>query len=50
MHEVLANLGPGPRVLDLGSGAGSFDSSAGPFVAIRTDPQESPDNRSNGRD
>ena len=35
MHEILRNLTPGDRVLDLGSGAGSFD--AGPFIAIRAD-------------
>ena len=37
MHEILEGLGPGQRVLDLGSGAGSFDSSAGKYVAIRAD-------------
>lgn len=37
MHEILENLGPGKRVLDIGSGAGSFDSSIGPFIAIRAD-------------
>lgn len=37
MHEILENLGPGQRVLDLGSGAGSFDSSIGKYVAIRAD-------------
>jgi SAM-dependent methyltransferase len=37
VHEILQNLGPGQRVLDLGSGSGSFPSSAGPFTAIRAD-------------
>ncbi len=37
MHEILANLGPGQRVLDIGSGAGSFPSSIGSFIAIRAD-------------
>jgi len=37
VHEILESLGPGERVLDLGSGAGSFDSSIGKFVAIRAD-------------
>jgi SAM-dependent methyltransferase len=37
VHEILENLAPGQRVLDLGSGPGSFDASAGPFVAIRAD-------------
>jgi len=37
VHEILANLGPGQRVLDIGSNAGSFDSGMGPFVAIRAD-------------
>lgn len=37
MHEILANLGPGQRVLDIGSNAGSFDSAVGPFIAIRAD-------------
>lgn len=37
MHEILANLGPGQRVLDLGSGGGSFDSRIGPFISIRAD-------------
>lgn len=35
MHEILQNLVPGQRVLDLGSGAGSFDT--GSFIAIRAD-------------
>lgn len=37
MHEILENLRPGQRILDLGSGAGSFGSGLGPFVAIRAD-------------
>ncbi len=37
MHEILENFGPGQRILDLGSGAGSFPSSFGPFIAIRAD-------------
>ena len=37
MHEILENLAPGQRVLDLGSGSGSFASSVGPFIAIRAD-------------
>ncbi len=37
MHEILENLGPGQPVLDLGSGAGSFDSSTGKFIVIRAD-------------
>ena len=37
MHEILENLAPGQRVLDLGSGSGSFASSIGPFIAIRAD-------------
>jgi SAM-dependent methyltransferase len=37
VHEILENFGPGQRILDLGSGAGSFSSSLGPFTAIRTD-------------
>ena len=37
MHEILENLGPGQRVLDLGSGRGSFDTGLGPFIAIRAD-------------
>jgi SAM-dependent methyltransferase len=37
VHEILENLGPGKRLLDLGSGAGSFDSNMGPFTAIRAD-------------
>ena len=37
VHEILENLAPGTRVLDIGSGAGSFPSSLGPFIAIRTD-------------
>src|SRR5277367_1908702 len=37
MHEILENLGPGQRELDIGSGAGSFDASMGPFIAIRAD-------------
>ena len=37
MHEILENLGPGKRVLDIGSGPGSFPSSMGPFIAIRAD-------------
>ncbi len=37
MHEILENLAPGQRVLDLGSGSGSFDSKMGPFIAIRAD-------------
>ena len=37
MREILENFGPGQRILDLGSGAGSFPSSMGPFIAIRAD-------------
>ena len=37
MHEILENFAPGQRVLDLGSGPGSFPSSMGPFIAIRAD-------------
>jgi SAM-dependent methyltransferase len=37
VHEILENFGPGQRVLDLGSGLGSFSSSMGPFIAIRAD-------------
>jgi SAM-dependent methyltransferase len=37
VHEILENFGPGQRVLDIGSGAGSFPSSIGPFTAIRVD-------------
>lgn len=37
MHEILENFGSGQLILDLGSGAGSFPSSFGPFTAIRAD-------------
>jgi SAM-dependent methyltransferase len=37
VHEILENLAPGTRVLDIGSGSGSFPSSMGPFIAIRAD-------------
>jgi SAM-dependent methyltransferase len=37
VHEILENFGPGQRILDLGSGAGSFPSDFGPFIAIRAD-------------
>jgi SAM-dependent methyltransferase len=37
VHEILESLGSSQRVLDLGSGAGSFDSSIGKFIAIRAD-------------
>ncbi len=45
MHEILENFGPGLRVLDLGSGPGSFDvdldasfdANSVPFIAIRAD-------------
>ncbi len=37
MHEILENSGPDKRILDLGSGPGSFPSSIGPFIAIRAD-------------
>lgn len=37
MHEILAQLRTGQHVLDLGSGAGSFDATGGPYVAIRAD-------------
>jgi SAM-dependent methyltransferase len=37
VHEILASLGRGQRVLDIGSGAGSFDSPDGRFIAIRAD-------------
>ena len=34
MHEILQHLPPGARVLDLGSGRGSFDASAFPSLQI----------------
>lgn len=37
MHEILATIGPGARVLDLGSGPGSFDANTGQFIAFRAD-------------
>jgi SAM-dependent methyltransferase len=37
VHEILENFGPGQRILDLGSGPGSFPSDFGPFTAIRAD-------------
>jgi SAM-dependent methyltransferase len=37
VHEILENFGPGQRILDIGSGAGSFSSGMGPFTAIRAD-------------
>lgn len=37
MHEILENLRPGQRVLDLGSKGGSFDASFGQFITIRAD-------------
>jgi SAM-dependent methyltransferase len=37
VHEILENARPGQRILDLGSGPGSFPSSMGPFTAIRAD-------------
>jgi ubiquinone/menaquinone biosynthesis C-methylase UbiE len=37
VHEILENVAPGQRVLDLGSGAGSFPSSIRPFITIRAD-------------
>jgi SAM-dependent methyltransferase len=37
VHEILENFGPGQRILDLGSGTGSFPSNFGPFIAIRAD-------------
>lgn len=41
MHEILQSLSAGQRVLDLGSGPGSFDASfdasVSPFIAIRAD-------------
>jgi SAM-dependent methyltransferase len=37
VHEILENLGPRQRVLDLGSKDGSFPSGIGPFIAIRAD-------------
>jgi SAM-dependent methyltransferase len=37
VHEILHSLGPGQRVLDLGSNTGSFPSSVGPFTVIRAD-------------
>jgi SAM-dependent methyltransferase len=37
VHEILENFGPGQRILDLGSGPGSFDAGTGPFIAIRAD-------------
>jgi SAM-dependent methyltransferase len=37
VHEILENFGSGQHILDLGSGAGSFPSSFGPFSVIRAD-------------
>ena len=37
MHEILRNLSPGARVLDLGCAGGSFPSDAWPFTVIRID-------------
>jgi len=37
VHEILRNLGPGHRVLDLGSGSGSFDAVGEKFAVIRAD-------------
>ncbi|HEX5228167.1 MAG TPA: methyltransferase domain-containing protein [Bryobacteraceae bacterium] len=37
MHEILAQLRPGQRVLDLGSAGGSFDAAGAAYVAIRAD-------------
>lgn len=37
MHEILENARPGQRILDLGSGPGSFPDGMGPFIAIRAD-------------
>ncbi len=39
MHELLRHLPPGARVLDLGSGGGSFGSSSSPYVVICVDLQ-----------
>jgi SAM-dependent methyltransferase len=48
MHEILRILAPGSRVLDLGSGAGSFDAPAYPLLrVIRADlerPVDPPEN------
>jgi Methyltransferase domain len=37
MHEILALLAEGTRVLDLGSGRGSFDATAFPLRVVRAD-------------
>ncbi len=37
MHEILRGLGAGAHVLDLGSGAGSYDAGAYPATTIRVD-------------
>src|SRR5712692_2000149 len=37
MHEILARLPPGSAVLDLGSGAGSFDARMLPLQVVRAD-------------
>jgi SAM-dependent methyltransferase len=37
VHEILENLVRGQRVLDIGSGAGSFPAGIGSFIAIRAD-------------
>lgn len=42
MHEILTHLHTGSRVLDLGSGPGSFDSSLYPFRTVRLDPASLP--------
>lgn len=46
MHEILAQLEPGQRVLDLGSGAGSFEAT-GALTAIRTDLDRPPGGTAN---
>lgn len=41
MHELLRKLRPGARVLDLGCGAGSFDSADSAFTVLRIDLERS---------
>jgi SAM-dependent methyltransferase len=47
VHEILENLGPGQRVLDIGSNAGSFDATGLPFIAIRADLDRPPSSAPN---
>jgi SAM-dependent methyltransferase/DNA-directed RNA polymerase subunit RPC12/RpoP len=42
VHGILESLPPSARVLDLGSGAGSFDSAAYPFRTVRADTEPVP--------